>query len=67
MIDACTIKEAKDLWGKQKDVLCPGCELHVHEDESDSSTYPDEVWHHACAKEEKRINYELDREYQNYN
>ena len=49
-----TMFEAIVSWENHGDVLCPGCENHVHEDEAEE--YAGDVWHITCANEERRIN-----------
>lgn len=53
---ALRVYEAQREWDSGRDVICPGCERHIYEEEADSLTYPDEVWHGPCAYEDRRIN-----------
>ena len=53
MIIGSTPTEAREAWDARADVICPGCERHVHEE--DSEEYCGEVWHHRCAQEDRRI------------
>jgi len=46
--------EAEVAWANHSDVMCPGCENHVHEDEAEE--YMGDIWHDVCVREDIRIN-----------
>ena len=60
MITGLTIKQSEAAWDNDLDVLCPGCERHIEED--NAIVYHHEIWHPDCAKEDRRINIAAERQ-----
>jgi hypothetical protein len=60
-----TLTEAREVWATRADVICPGCEKHVEEEDS-WEEYFDEVWHRECVQGDRRIQYCIAREEADY-
>ena len=54
MKEGLTYNQANEAWKKNADVICPGCETHIHEE--DAIVYFGEIWHYVCKKADQRIN-----------